>query len=234
MKKLFFALCALLTLVSCNQQKPYNITGTFDIPDSLNLGDTVIAREPLDGTYVYMLELNGEAIDSALVQNETFTFSGNVKADEAFFAYIACDYAYGIIAIEPGDYCMTIGEEVLAYGSPTNDAINDIDAKVTELEQGIGERLQAAVENAGGYPGDSIMMPFYLEFNDRYEALIDSVYQKNTKNLVGVYVVNILTSGAQSLDELESMLEEYDEYIANSPLMDARRQYYIENESDIR
>lgn len=129
---------------------------------------------------------------------------------------------------------MTIGEEVLAYGSPTNDAINDIDAKVTELEQGIGERLQAAVENAGGYPGDSIMMPFYLEFNDRYEALIDSVYQKNTKNLVGVYVVNILTSGAQSLDELESMLEEYDEYIANSPLMDARRQYYIENESDIR
>ena len=69
MKKLFFALCAVLTLVSCNQQKPYNITGTFDIPDSLNLGDTVIAREPLDGTYVYMLELNGEAIDSALVSS---------------------------------------------------------------------------------------------------------------------------------------------------------------------
>lgn len=234
MKNLFLALVALFALVSCNRQEPYTITGTFDIPDSLNLGDTIIAREPLDGTYVYMLELDGEPIDSALVLNETFSFSGNVKADEAFFAYIACDYSYGIIAVEPGDYSINIGEQVLAYGSPTNDAINDFDASTAEIEEEIGLRLQAAVEAAGGYPGDSILMPFYIEFGEKYDALIDSVYNANPKNLVGVYVINIKTAEAQSVDDLDMMLEDYDEYIVNSPLMEARRQYLIANESDLR
>lgn len=228
MKKLLFALMAVIALASCDRSKPYSISGTFEIPDSLNLGDTIIAREPLDGTYVYMLELSGEPIDSALVENEKFTFAGKVNEKDPFFAYIACDYAYGIIAVEPGEYNMTIGEEVLAYGSPTNDAINDIDAKVAEIEEGIGNRLMVAIDEAGGYPNDSIMMPFYIEFNEKYESLINSVYEKNKKNLVGVYAVNIITSGAQSLDELEMMLEDYDEYIANSPLMEARRDYLRE------
>lgn len=228
MKKILSALFGALALVSCTQEQPYTITGTFDVPDSLSLGDTVVARPPLDGTYVYMLNLEGEPLDSALVQNETFTFTGKIKADDAFFAYMASDYAYGIIAIEPGDYHMTIGDEVLAYGSPINDAINDIDARVTEIEQGIGDRMMAAVEAAGGYPSDSAMMPFYLEFNDTYHQFIDSIYQKNPKNLVGVYAVNIITSSAQSVDELESMLEDYDEYIVNSPIMDARRDFLRE------
>lgn len=229
MKKLFFAILGLLALVSCTNEKPYTITGSFDIPDTLNLGDTVIVREALDGMYVYMLELDGEPIDSVLVENETFKFSGKIKENDIFFAYIACEYAYGIIAVEPGEYSMSIRDgEIIAYGSKTNDAINDIDSQVADIEQSIGDRMMAAVEAAGGYPSDSLMMPFYLEFNERYETLIDSVYQNNQRNLIGVYAVNIITSGAQSLEELEMMLEDYDEYIVKSPLMDARRQYLRE------
>ena len=228
MKKILFALLCIVALASCNRKQPYTITGTFEIPDSLNYGDTVIAREPLDGTYVYMLELSGEVIDSALVKNEMFSFVGNIKEKDKFFAYIACEYAYGIIAVEPGEYNMTIGQEIMAYGSVTNDAINDIDAKGAEIEQGIGDRMMAAVEAAGGYPSDSIMMPFYLEFNEKYESLIDSVYQGNKENLIGVYAVNIITSGAQSLDELEMLLEDYNDYISDSPLMEARRAYLRE------
>lgn len=228
MKKILFAVICVLALASCNREKPYTITGGFDIPDSLNFGDTVIAREPLDGMFVYMLDLDGEPIDSALVENETFKFEGKISAKDAYFAYIACEYAYGIVAIEPGDYGMTIGQEVMAFGSPTNDAINDIDAQVAEIEQGIGDRMMAAVEEAGGYPSDSLMMPFYLEFNSKYEALIDSVYKNNQKNLVGIYAVNIITSGAQSVEELDEMLEEYNDYIALSPLMEARREYLRE------
>lgn len=228
MKKILFAILCVVALASCNSQKPYTITGTIDIPDSLNYGDTVIAREPLDGTFVYMLDLDGEPVDSAMVINDTFVFSGKVSAKEAFFAYIACEYSYGIVAVEPGEYSMTIGQEVLAYGSPSNDAINDIDAKVAEIEQSIGDRMMAAVEEAGGYPSDSLMMPFYLEFNDKYQTLIDSVYQENKENLVGVYAVNIITSGAQSVDELDMMLEEYGSYISESPMMEARRAYLRE------
>lgn len=226
MRKLaFFVLAALATLVSCNREKPYTISGSFDIPDSLNFGDTVIAREPLDGMYVYMLNLDGEPIDSVMVENETFTFTGKVSAKDPYFAYIACDYSYGIIAIEPGEYGMTIGEEVLAFGSPTNDAINDIDARLTDIEQSVYEKLVVAMEQSGNEPSDSLLMPLYLEFNEKYASLLDSISDANRKTLIGVYVANIKTSEAASEEELEQMLEGYDDYVKESPLMDARRQY---------
>lgn len=227
MKKiLYFAALCTLILTSCNGKKAYRIEGSFDVPDSLNFGDTVIARESFEGSWVYMCDLDGEPFDSVQVdEGEKFVFEGKVSAKDAFFAYITSDYTYGIIAIEPGDYAMTISNEVLAYGSPLNDAINDIDASVVEIEQNISDRVLAAVEAAGGNPTDSIMMPYYIEFNSLYNQLIDSVYNSNKDNLVGVYAVNIITSGAESVDELEFMLEEYDDYIANSPLMNARRDY---------
>jgi len=226
-KKLaFLVIATLAVLSSCNREKPYIISGTFDIPDSLNYGDTVIAREPLDGMYVYMLNLDGDPIDSVLVENDTFTFEGTVPAKDSYFAYIACDYSYGIIAIEPGEYSMTIGEEIIAYGSPTNDAINDIDAKLTEIEQGVYDKLMVAMEATDGTaPSDSLLMPFYMEFNEKYAALMDSICDANKKNLIGVYAANIMTSSASTVEELEQMLEEFDDYVKNSPLMDARRDY---------
>ena len=72
MKKILFAVICVLALASCNRQKPYTITGGFDIPDSLNFGDTVIAREPLDGMFVYMLDLDGTPIDSVAIANNQF------------------------------------------------------------------------------------------------------------------------------------------------------------------
>ena len=227
-KYLFLAVSCLVALSSCNFAKPYTITGGFNVPEEFDLGDTIIQRGPLDGGYVYMLDLDGTPVDSALIEDETFIFEGKISQKDAYFAYIASDYAYGIIAVEPGDINLTIGQQIVAYGTPTNDAINDVDSQIDELAQDFSEKMMSYVGEDNVAPSDSIIMPIYLDFNNKCESLLDSLYECNKDNLVGIYIVNIKTSSAQTLEEFESMLEGYDEYITQSDVMNARRAYFNE------
>lgn len=70
MKKYIFpSVCALL-LMACNEKPGYVITGTVD-------------RDDLNGNYVYLYEYNAKdafPLDSALVENNTFTFKGTQSA----------------------------------------------------------------------------------------------------------------------------------------------------------
>lgn len=223
-KLLFTAVLCIIALASCNRQKSYNIQGSFDIPEELAYGDTVMERGPLDGMYVYMVDLDGMTIDSALVENETFSFSG--KTPEAFFAYIICDYLYDMIVVEPGDIELTITDSyALATGTPINDEINQFHLTNSTLSNELDETLTAISNQYNGFPADSLIQEVYDRFTNRLLASIDSVYTANKDNLAGVYVVNLKTSAAQSLDEFEAMLSEYDEYVSQSPLMDVRREY---------
>ena len=228
MKKLVFAaVLSLIFLSSCNFAKSYKISGEFDIPMELNLGDTIIERDLFDGGYVYMLELDGTPIDSALIEDEKFVFEGKIKEKDACFVYVANEFAQGIVALEPGEIHITIEQGLFAYGTPTNDAINDVDARIDELAQDFSDKVMALSEDNAN-PSDSILMPIYNDFNAKCELLLDSLYEANKNTLAGIYIVNIKTSSAQTLEELEERLEGYDDYVTKSPVMRARRQYLYE------
>lgn len=227
MKRLFPALFMLIILmVSCSNEKPYTIHGSIELPDSLMVGDTLMATPSLEGWQVYMLDLDGQTVDSVEIADNQFTFAGEVDKKNPFFVYLASDVCVGLIAIEPGDINVVIdAESLIATGTPVNDLMTDIDAALLNLQQDTYIQMADLTENYGETMNDSIMMPLYQNYMSQYNQLVDSFYQASQGGLSAVYCVNILTAHAQSSDELLEAISEYPEEIQNSPLLQARLTY---------
>lgn len=226
-KVLLYIFLCVSVLTSCDRSKPYTISGSFDIPMELNMGDTIIQREKFEGLSVYLLDLDGEKIDSTIVdENEKFCFEGNVSEKNAFFSVIDLGFAQEIFAIEPGEITMTITEEgILTYGTAINDGINDVNSQIDELAEDFNNKLTAMETDETGTPSDSLLMPVWTDFNDKCNTLLNTLYEQNSENLLGVYIVNMMTSSAQSSAEFDQILEEYSDYVKDSPMITVHRNY---------
>lgn len=227
MKKIFPAfLLLILTMISCSNEKPYTIHGSIELPDSLMIGDTLLAAPSLEGWQVYMLDLDGQALDSVEIADNQFQFEGKVNKNDPFFVYIANDLCVGMIAIEPGDINVVIDAESLtATGTSTNDLMTDLDASLLNLQQDTYAKMAEITEEHGDAMSDSLLMPIYQDYMSQYTMLIDSFYNVSTGNLSGVYCVNVLTAHAESSDALLEAISNYPEEIQNSQLIQTRLNY---------
>lgn len=213
-------------MVSCSNEKPYTISGSIELPDTLLVGDSLMATPSLEGWQVYMLNLDGESVDSVQIEDNKFTFSGIVDKNEPYFVYLASDLCVGLIAIEPGDIQVVIDAESLtATGTPVNDLMIDIDATLLNLQQDTYSQMAELTEAYGEQMSDSILMPLYQEYMSQYNHVVDSFYEAAGGGLASVYCVNILTAHAQSSAELIEAMADYPEEIQNSPLMQTRLNY---------
>lgn len=236
MKRILPLAAAALMVASCTNTKPYNIYGTIQMPDSLQMGDTVVATPSFEGWKVYMLDLDGTPIDSVEISDNKFEFAGNVDKKNPFFAYLANDICVGMIAIEPGDIQVTIDESsLLACNTPTNDLMTDLDLSIQNLQEEVYNYLADLTEkNGGDQIPDSLMMPIYMDFMNQTTQLLDSFYTANAGTLGAQYVVNYITSQVQSSEELLEVLEDYPEEIRESPLMQTRLDYLRQVEAYYR
>ncbi|GEM_PF-1708954 len=227
MKKLIPVLLSLVVLmISCSNEKPYTISGSVELPDSLLVGDTMMATPSLEGWQVYMLNLDGETIDSVQIADNHFTFEGTVDKNDPYFIYLASDLCVGLIAIEPGNIDVTIDEQsLIASGTPANDLMTDIDAALENLQQDTYTQMAELTQQYGETMSDSVLMPLYQEYMSQYNQLVDSFYEAAQGGLSAVYCVNILTAHAQSSEELLEAISDYPAEIQNSPLLQARLNY---------
>ncbi len=227
MKHLFPAFLLLVTmLVSCTNEKPYTISGSIELPDSLLVGDSMMAVPSMEGWQIYMLDLDGQTVDSVEISDNQFEFTGKVNKKDPFFVYLASDLCVGLIAIEPGDIHVVIDSESLsATGTPVNDLMMDIDAALLNLQQDTYTQMAELTEEYGEAMDDSLMMPIYQEYMSQYNQMVDSFYQSAPNSLSAVYCVNIQTANVQSSDELLEAVSDYPEYIQESPLIQARLKY---------
>jgi len=135
MKKIISAAAAALALAACSE-KPltYTIEGSFDVPESFQVGDSVITRGPIVG-YVYLADLKGNPIDSAQIIDEKFTFNGVIDKDqEPYFAYIIGEYGQGMFVIEPGELTAVLGEPTpIEFEGQMVWGMRDNDAYLTQL-----------------------------------------------------------------------------------------------------
>lgn len=229
MKKIAFALLAVLAFVACNNEKEYVINGSFNIPEQLQFGDTVIERGPLNGIQVFLFDMKGDPVDSVIVENETFTFRGKVKADQPWYGTLLCDYCMGLLVIEPGAINVVLTDDVEATGTPLNDGVTEIVETTTALEEYYYEKMYSVYESFvvdGNVTSEEelhkMLMPIYYESAERRNAVLDSFYVENKDNLVGVFAASALTEGASTSAELESMLTEYSEYVQQSEWVQTR------------
>lgn len=219
----------LVVLVSCKESKEYVIQGSFDIPQTIQLGDSTIERGSLDGMYAYLIDIEGQPIDSALIEDETFVFKGTLSKDEPYFAYLLCDWGAGMLVVEAGQMEVVVGDDgVRTTGTALNEGIADLDAGLQNLQNVYYDRLLALYQS-----GDSLaqqqMMDIYLQEQQELAALIDSVYHEHTEDLVGVYAVNLILGQVQEVEMFDQLIEDYSDYVKNSTLMQSFRTYLLEN-----
>lgn len=115
MKKLaYFIATSALVLVACNNEPSYKISGTVEGAE--------------DGKVVYLLEAKGREqikLDSAVVTNGTFTFSG--RQDSAVYRMLNIQVSEGVrylldFYLENGNINAKLGKESAITGTLNNDA----------------------------------------------------------------------------------------------------------------
>lgn len=227
MKRILPLSLLALIAVSCSNNKPYSINGTIDMPDSLQMGDTLIATPSFEGWKVYMLDLDGTPIDSVEIADNKFAFSGEVDKRYPYFVYLANDICVGLIAVEPGDIQVTIDQaSLIACNTPTNDMMTDLDLSIQNLQEDVYTYLADLTEkNDGEQLPDSVIMPIYMDFMNMTTQLLDSFYTANQGTLGAQYAVNYITSQIQTSDELLEAIEDYPDDIKNSQLIKTRLDY---------
>ncbi|MCC8197281.1 MAG: AhpC/TSA family protein [Tannerellaceae bacterium] len=192
MKKILLLTATVMMTVSCSEKPGYEIKGTVTHPD-------------LEGTYVYLEEYGlgsngvhaGNRLDSALVQNGSFTFTG-VQEEPVLRTIRFDDYIVpptrvpggqnmphaSTFILENGKLQITLDEQQShAKGTPENDAYAALQAQILNL------RIQQS-DLTGLMNSDDPAIAQQAE--DRYEtienditALVKDYILKNTDKQTG-------------------------------------------------
>lgn len=196
MRNKFLLAAAVLGLAACSADagvSGYRVTAS--LPDVE------------DGEMAYVINFDtGEKIDSAVVNNMSVIFCGNIE--KPVIARVVADgNRYGMLVLEPGEILFSKGQ---ATGTPLNGAINDYSTKVKALS----DEMKALGEEAS----DSLREEIY----GRYSALTDSTLKANIDNPFGYYLF-LQSAYDMTQESLSAALEEHPslkEYVRIRKIMD--------------
>lgn len=221
-RKAIAAIVAATLLCACSNEKTYTITGTLDLPDQIPYGDTIIDVPSLDYTWVYLFDFDNELVDSTQIENNEFKFEGKVKTDDTHFLQLVCQAGSSLIAIEPGDIEVYISPDITVTGTPSNDAMTDLDAALANLNNDTYTylaELTDSLRNVGEELSDSLAKEIADSFRGTMYSILEDSYKSNENNLAGVYAVLMRHSDVTSSEEFEKALADYPEKIRNSELI---------------
>ena len=228
-------LAVLCLLTACSKPKEWTIQGSFDVSDTIQYGDTFFLRPPLDGINVYLLDMNGDIIDTAKVENEMFTMTG--IAEEPQMRYLACEYCIGTVVVEAGTINVIMSDNFEATGTPNNDGISRLEGRLAELQeegrtQILSQGMQDTPVSAQSDSVQQLMYAIYFDLMSKIAATIDSTAEAHPEDMIGVYAWSIKIGSVENAALLDTMLIQASDYVRNSELMQARRAYLENQEKD--
>ena len=189
----------LATLCSCGKSSKFTINGT--------IGDTVF-----EGKQVYLY--NGrEAVDSALVTDGKFTFSGEATESWIGTLYTVADQmrANLTMVVEPGVIAVDLINDELS-GTPLNDAMksfldaNDNSDLAPELDSYL-QLYYAATDAESRAMAEHLYDSVEAIGQERTLAAAWNLYNNNSDNILGAYAMDIIAKdGAMTCARMDSIL----------------------------
>ncbi len=122
-RKFLTILFAITLFVSCKNENEFTIKGEYTAAP--------------DGTVVYMTAVDDilNVLDSAVVKDGTFEFTGEVNEMEIRYISTGGIVDGGYIAVEPGEMKFRFGGKVECSGTENNDLLNSFVNKCDEFAQ---------------------------------------------------------------------------------------------------
>jgi len=207
---------------ACTKNNEYTITGTLDLPAQIPYGDTIIDMPSFEGTWVYLLDFSNQLIDSAQISDNSFSFKGEVEPDDTYYVQLASQIGSTLLVIEPGDIEVFMNPDITVSGTPSNDAMTDIDAALENLNNDTYEYLAMltdSLRNNGEEVSEDMQKQIADEFHETMINILDSAYEANKDNQAAAYAIIMRHMDVLSADEFEKAIEKYPKFIQENELV---------------
>ncbi|MDE5677556.1 TlpA disulfide reductase family protein [Phocaeicola sp.] len=207
MKKLVYLLAAgSMAFTACQNSPSYKIKGTVE---NIADGEVVYLQKYLNGDY--------QKVDSAIVGNGTFTFTGKQDTVAAHYITYSKEGKNRMINffLENGEIHITLGDENKVSGTPNNDTYQKFRDEFAALSKEMNEMYQKAQTDSSltKEQVEAIM----AEIEKKDSVGMDMVYQTieaNITNPVGVYLLPSYAA-AFDLDKQKALVEKVPAELAN-------------------
>ncbi len=171
---------------SCKETKSNNGT-SYTI-------DGTVADSTLTSTYAYLRILpSEEVIDSTLITNGKFLFSGTIET--AQLALIIADNYYMDFVLEPGNISIELDNPGKVTGAELNNALSDLKEKIEAIKSDAMNKL---------YSSETTESPEDIEeaYFTAMEDLLSKTFDKNRNNIIGAVAISSWGLEGKELDSI--------------------------------
>ncbi|WP_339704878.1 TlpA disulfide reductase family protein [uncultured Kriegella sp.] len=206
MKKVFISFCALIAIVSCSDKKDgFTIAGTLT-------GDLE------NDTKVFLRKMGEERqlvdVDTALVQNGKFTFTGEAGAPELQYVFVDKLPGNMVVIIEDGEIQLSAQKDSLGLakleGTPQNELFSDYmeeSLAISQRAQSVQGDLQSAAMKKDTVLINSLRDEM-MELQEEYKNFELDYIKDNPTGLISVLLID--RAMASRMVATEKIQELYD------------------------
>lgn len=190
MRKIFYVLAVLCFCTACQQKAGYTINGKVDgIAD----GDTVYLQDFMNRQLV--------KLDSAIVKNGTFKFTGNQESPVyRYITYIKDDKQYvADLFLENGKINVKLGEETSVGGTVNNDVYQKFSNDFIAAQKEMNDFYKAIQEDTT--LSDEQRQAKMNELEAKEEKAMDMIYNTIEQNITNAVGIHLLPSYASAFSE---------------------------------
>lgn len=189
-------------LASCSQPIPsYTVMG--NIPDSTFNGKTV---------YIFDRD-KGQNIDSAVIENGAFTFTGQIDTAVLCLTQVGRKY-YTTFMLENGTIQLNMETPNSASGTPLNETFSSYiqeEKRISELFQNKMKEIREQEQDKSKV--QELTKTYYdNEYKPAYMAMLKDFIDKNQDNYIGAFALQNL-SNFMNPEEMESIIAQSSAFI---------------------
>ena len=189
-------------LASCSQPIPsYTVMG--NIPDSTFNGKTV---------YIFDRD-KGQNIDSAVIENGAFTFTGQIDTAVLCLTQVGRKY-YTTFMLENGTIQLNMETPNSASGTPLNETFSSYiqeEKRISELFQNKMKEIREQLQDKCKV--QELTKTYYdNEYKPAYMAMLKDFIDKNQDNYIGAFALQNL-SNLMNPEEMESIIAQSSAFI---------------------